>query len=576
LAKVHNHGYFSHTPESMQKDITIKLKPSEASDNDVIRKYLALSAGRDESSITGFYKFKQSIDARSRQQVWINLTLKVYIDEPFHQRDIAQAHFKESTNSTKRVVIVGAGPAGLFAALKLLEQGIKPIILERGKEVRARRRDLAILNREGIINPESNYCFGEGGAGTYSDGKLYTRSGKRGDVTRILNLFYQFGADERILYEAHPHIGTNKLPLIITAIRQQIIDCGGLFLFEKKVIDLIVDTSEVKGVVTMDGETILADAVILATGHSARDIYQLLHQKNILIEAKPFALGVRLEHPQVLIDSIQYHGNPLSATGQSLKRDEYLPPASYSLVEQVNGKGVFSFCMCPGGIIAPAATNASELVVNGWSPSKRDNPYANSGMVVQVERKDAEEYFAGIKKTNKNISSSPADFNLPPESEVTKHLSGSSPLFLMYFQQHIERLAFAAGGGKFAAPAQRMVDFSTNKISSSLPGCSYLPGIVSSDLTSVLPSFIHKRLQEGFKVFGKKMHGFYTNDAVAVATESRTSSPVRIPRDEVSLEHPHIKNLYPCGEGAGYAGGIVSAAMDGEKVAVMIAKKLSL
>ena len=556
----------------MQKDITIKLKPSEASDNDSIRRTLALSAGKAESSITGFYKLKQSIDARSRQQVWINLTLKVYIDEPFHQREINQLTFKETTNSAKKVIIVGAGPAGLFAALKLLEQGIKPIILERGKEVRARRRDLATLNREGIINPESNYCFGEGGAGTYSDGKLYTRSSKRGNVTRILNLFYQFGAEEKILYEAHPHIGTNKLPLIITAIRQQIIDCGGDFLFEKKVIDLIVDSNQIKGVVTQDGETILADTVILATGHSARDIYELLHKKNILIEAKSFALGVRIEHPQVLIDSLQYHFDPLAVTG--VKREDYLPPASYSLVEQVNGKGVFSFCMCPGGIIAPAATNSDEIVVNGWSPSKRDNPYANSGMVVQVESKDAEAYFAGMKKTGKNSSVSSDDSILKTGSAIATNLTPGSPLSLLYFQQHIERLAFAAGGGKMVAPAQRMVDFSTNKISTSLPACSYLPGVVSSDLTNVLPSFIHKRLQEAFRVFGKKMHGYYTNDAIAVATESRTSSPVRIPRDELSLEHPQIKNLYPCGEGAGYAGGIVSAAMDGEKVAGMIAIKL--
>lgn len=555
----------------MQKDITIKLKPSEASDNETIRRYLAQSAGKAESSITGFYKSKQSIDARSRQQVWINLTLKVYIDEPFHQRDIEKVNFKESANSTKKVIIVGAGPAGLFAAMKLLEQGIKPIILERGKEVRARRRDLATLNRDGIVNPESNYCFGEGGAGTYSDGKLYTRSNKRGDVTRILHLFYQFGADERILYEAHPHIGTNKLPLIITAIRQQIIDCGGSFLFEKKVTDLIVEGNEMKGVVTLDGEMIHADAVILATGHSARDIYQLLHHKNILIEAKPFALGVRVEHPQALIDSVQYHVPPFAA-GQG--RDEYLPAASYGLVEQVRGRGVFSFCMCPGGIIAPAATNANELVVNGWSPSKRDNPYANSGMVVQVERKDAEEYFARLKKTGKNNTATTEDSIHLPASSATQNFSAGSPLSLLYFQQHIEQLAFAAGGGKFVAPAQRMVDFSTNKISSSLPGCSYLPGVISSDLSGVLPPFIHKRLQDGFKEFGKKMHGFYTNDAVAVATESRTSSPVRIPRDEISLEHPQIKNLYPCGEGAGYAGGIVSAAMDGEKVAGMIAKKL--
>jgi uncharacterized FAD-dependent dehydrogenase len=419
--------------------------------------------------------------------------------------------------------------------LRLIEQGIKPIVLERGKDVRARRRDLAAINKEGIVNPESNYCFGEGGAGTYSDGKLYTRSTKRGDVYKVLSMLVHFGADEKILYEAHPHIGTNKLPHIITAIRNTIIKYGGEVLFEKKVVDFIVEKNTIAGIATADGDTMKADAVILATGHSARDIFQLLQAKKILIEAKPFALGVRVEHPQALIDTIQYH---------CPSRGDYLPPAAYSLVQQVNGKGVFSFCMCPGGIIAPAATNANEIVVNGWSPSKRNNPYANSGIVVSVEEKNVQPF----KKYG--------------------------PLAAMYFQASVEEKAFKEGGGKLAAPAQRMVDFSENKISSSLPGCSYLPGIHSTDLKQVLPPFIHQSLQIAFKEFGKKMKGYFTNDAVVVATESRTSSPIRIPRNNDDLQHPQIKNLYPCGEGAGYAGGIVSAAMDGEKIANQIAKTI--
>ena len=362
----------------MKKQLTLKLKPFEAADDNFLKKIVAAEIGCAVSEITGYSTLRKSIDARSRQ-VFINLSLEAFINEPYHSREFNKISFANVSHARKRVIIIGAGPAGLFAALQLIEKGIKPIILERGKDVKSRRRDLAVLNKEGIINPESNYCFGEGGAGTYSDGKLYTRSTKRGDVNRILSLLVQFGADEKILYEAHPHIGTNKLPQIITAIRKQIIDSGGEFLFEKKVVDLKTNDGIIKKVVTANGETIDGGAVILATGHSARDIFLMLYEKKIKIEPKPFALGVRVEHPQTLIDSVQYH---------CTIRDEFLPPSSYSLVHQVEGKGVFSFCMCPGGIIAPAATNPNELVVNGWSPSKRNNPFANSGIVVSVEEKD--------------------------------------------------------------------------------------------------------------------------------------------------------------------------------------------
>ena len=523
----------------MQKNLQLKLLPREAGSIDIIQTYCASALGVPVGAITGFHILKQSLDARSRQP-WILITLLVFINEPFIQRTTARIHLKDVSNAAKKVAVVGAGPAGLFAALTLASYGIQPIILDRGKDVRARRKDLARLNKEGIVNPESNYCFGEGGAGTYSDGKLYTRSTKRGDVHRILNILVQFGADTNILYEAHPHIGTNKLPQIITAMRQALMDSGAIFYFEKKLTGLITENDKVTKLICAGQDEIEADAIILATGHSARDIFQLLHEKDILIEAKPFALGVRIEHPQELIDRIQY-GSWSVQEGRS----PFLPPASYSVVEQVNGKGVFSFCMCPGGIIAPASTSPGELVVNGWSPSKRNNPYSNSGIVVSV---DEENFF-----------------------QMEKH----GPLAAMLFQQEVEIKAFQAGGGHMVAPAQRMTDFVNNKISSNFPDCSYLPGISPASLKEVLPGFVHENIRRAFIAFGKKMKGYYTNEAVVVATESRTSSPVKIPRHPQSLRHPQLSNLYPCGEGAGYAGGIVSAAMDGERVAERLALEFS-
>ncbi|HUQ65303.1 MAG TPA: hypothetical protein VM101_04065 [Flavitalea sp.] len=519
----------------MQQQLTIRLLPSEAQSDDTIKDYISNHLSINKKLITGLTYIKRSIDARGRQP-GIQLKVNVFIDEPYTMRERQNLRLEKVSRDAKKILIAGAGPAGLFAALKLIEEGIQPIILERGKNVRDRRRDLAKLNKEGIINPDSNYCFGEGGAGTYSDGKLYTRSTKRGDVNRILSILVQFGAEESILYDAHPHIGTNKLPQIITSIREKIISCGGEFFFEKKITDFILSHNKLTGVITSDDHKFDADALILATGHSARDIFTLLHKKKILIEPKPFALGVRVEHPQQLIDTIQYH---------CTARDELLPPASYSLVQQVQGRGVFSFCMCPGGIIAPASTSPEELVVNGWSPSKRNNPFANSGIVVAIRDQD-----------------------------IAPLINKYGPLAAMEFQRSVEHMAFKAGGGNFVAPAQRLEDFTRKKKSTDLPPCSYLPGIRSTVLHDIIPSYIYNSLRDAFFHFGKKMKGYFTNEAVVVATESRTSSPVKIPRDPKTLEHPQIRGLYPCGEGAGYAGGIVSAAMDGEKIAAVAAERI--
>ena len=521
----------------MPQKIVLRVAPEVVANAALLKKQIAAQLNVSVNKINAYQIVRQSIDARKRNVIF-QLQVNVFIEEPFVDEFEFQPNLQD-VSKAQPVLIAGAGPAGLYAALQLIERGFCPIIVERGKDVRDRRRDLAAMNKEGIVNSESNYCYGEGGAGTYSDGKLYTRSSKRGNVQKSLQWFHYFGATERILYEAHPHIGTNKLPGIISAMREQIIACGGQVLFSNKVTDLIIEDNVFKGVVVNGQDRIMAPALVLATGHSARDIFELLHRKGIHIESKPFALGVRIEHAQNIIDSSQYH------CSLEQERSEYLPPASYSLVSQERDRGVFSFCMCPGGIIAPASTSEGELVVNGWSPSKRNGQFANSGMVVAVDEQDFAKYgFTG-------------------------------PLAAMQFQQMVERKAWEAGGGRLVAPAQRVADFTRNKFSSTLPDCSYLPGIVSSDLRNVLPKEVYQSLSDGLVTFGKKIKGYHTNDAVLVATESRTSSPVRIPRDKDTLEHPQIKGLYPCAEGAGYAGGIISAAMDGTNVADKIADKLS-
>ena len=510
----------------MQKDIQLQLSPELASQDDAIKRAVSQKSGIPFNDINYVEIVKRSIDAR-KKDIKINLSVKAFVHEMFRETKISLPNYPNVENQ-EPVIVIGAGPAGLFAALKCIELGKKPIIIERGKDVKERRRDLKAINVNHIVNEDSNYCFGEGGAGTYSDGKLYTRSKKRGDVQRILELLVGFGATKEIMVNAHPHIGTNKLPAIIQKIRECIMANGGEVLFNTRMIDIDVQGNEVRSITTQSGERIKTKKVILATGHSARDIFELLHQKKIEIEAKPFALGVRVEHSQLLIDQIQY---------SCQVRNEFLPPSPYSIVKQVNGRGVYSFCMCPGGVIAPCATSPGEIVTNGWSPSKRDQPTANSGIVVALELEDFKAY------------------------------SQFGPLAGMEFQKAIEQKAWLVGGKTQEAPAQRLEDFVNGNLSQDLPETSYKPGITSAKLDTVLPGFINKTLQQGFKEFGKTMRGYLTNGAVVHAPESRTSSPVRIPRDKETFEHIQIKGLYPCGEGAGYAGGIISAAIDGEKCA---------
>ena len=518
----------------MVKDIQIRVTLPEEKQPNILVSKSAEFLGLSEEDIQGVKILRKSIDARKKLVVF-NYKVSVYLNEPvpedtdyvFEYRDVSQS---------KPVHIVGFGPAGMYAALRCIELGFKPIVLERGKNVQDRRRDLKAINQDHFVNEDSNYCFGEGGAGTYSDGKLYTRSLKRGDVRRIFENLVYHGATSQILVDAHPHIGTNKLPKVVQNIRETILKFGGEIHFETRVTDFLIKDNKVIGIQLQNGDEMEANRVILATGHSARDIFYLLHKKKIQLEAKSFAMGVRVEHPQHIIDSIQY-----SCSGE---RDELLPAAAYSLVEQVNERGVYSFCMCPGGFIVPAATANGEVVVNGMSPSKRNNLFANSGIVVEINaEKDLSKY---------------------EQFGVLKALE---------YQKDLERLAFTAGGRSQTAPSQRLTDFVEGKSSSVLNPTSYQPGLKSAPLHSLLPKFIGSRLRQGFKAFGEKMRGYYTEEANIIGVESRTSSPVSIPRNE-HLEHPQIEGLYPCGEGGGYAGGIISAAMDGERCAEAAVKGL--
>lgn len=517
----------------MIKEIELKLLPREAADEALIFRRAVQKAKLKPASVQDVRVLKRSIDARGRRP-FFRLQVAVYENEAFASEPALLDRLK-TVDGKRKAIIVGAGPAGYFAALELLEKGIKPIVFDRGKDVRARRRDLRAIQQFGIVHPHSNYCFGEGGAGTYSDGKLYTRSHKRGNIEKAMRLFVEHGANSDILIDAHPHIGSNKLPKIVANIRETIRHYGGEIHFESALTDLIIEKNKIKGIVVNESEEHLTPAVILATGHSARDVYALLAQKGVLLESKAYALGVRIEHPQSLIDKIQYNQS---------KRDEHLPASSYRLACQVDGRGVFSFCMCPGGLVVPAATAPGEIVVNGMSMSRRDSAFANSGTVVAVEPEDLAPFqrfgvFAGLE-----------------------------------FQRQVEQAMFAFGSGGQQAPAQRLTDFAAARLSPTLPTASYIPGLLSAPLHELLPPSIYLRLQKAVREFGKKMKGYFTSEASVMATESRTSSPIRIPRDRATYMHLQIEGLFPCGEGAGYAGGIISAAMDGQNVARAIERFL--
>lgn len=518
----------------MQKDIDLRVSPKQASDLETIKTIFSAETGIIYRDINAIRIIRRSIDARQRYII-INLRVRGYINEPLPEIDFTPTIYPDVSNSQQQTVIVGAGPGGLFAALKLIELGIRPIVIERGKSVTERKLDLAQLNREHIINPESNYCFGEGGAGAYSDGKLYTRSKKRGNVEKILNVFCQHGANTDILIDAHPHIGTDKLPSIIKNMREQILSSGGEVHFNTRMDKLIIENNTIKGIETNTGK-VFEGAVILATGHSARDVYHMLYNEGIKIEAKGLAVGVRVEHPAHLIDQIQYH----STEG----RGEYLPAAEYSFVEQVKDRGIYSFCMCPGGIVVPSASGEKQVVVNGMSPSNRGSKWSNSGVVVEIHPED----FPEFQKYNE--------------------------LCLLHFQEYLEEQAWLHGGKTQAAPVQRMDDFVNNRLSKDLPLSSYTPGITSSALHEWMPEFIRTRIQEAFRIVGKKHKGYLTNEAILLGVETRTSSPIRIVRNRDTMQHTDISGLFPCGEGAGYAGGIVSAAIDGERCAESLAEYL--
>jgi uncharacterized FAD-dependent dehydrogenase len=517
----------------MSKLIQLNVSPETAVDETLIRKLAGAHSGIAPSDISDLRIIRRSVDAR-KKNILVNLEIEIFSGEDLPLPVIAPFN-PQKVSGKSEVIIVGAGPAGLFAALRLTELGLRPVIIERGKDVSSRKKDIARISRDQVIDPDSNYCFGEGGAGTFSDGKLYTRSKKRGDNRRVLELLCLHGANDNILYEAHPHIGTDKLPAIISNIRESITRTGGVFLPEKRVIDLILEGTSVRGVITAGNEKYYSRYVILSTGHSARDIYDICRTHQIALEMKSFAMGVRVEHPQELIDRIQYHGNP---------RGAYLPAASYALVKQVDGRGVYSFCMCPGGFIVPSATSQEEVVVNGMSPSLRNSPYANSGIVVEIRH------------------------------EYLNRYSRFEELAGLEFQRELEKRAWEQGGRTQKAPAQRLNDFLNRKESGSLPAASYLPGVTSSSMHEWIPESIVTRLTEGFRLFGSTMKGFLTNEAVILGVESRTSSPVRIPRNRDTFEHIAVTGLYPCGEGSGYSGGIISSAVDGMKTAEAISAKI--
>lgn len=529
----------------MIQELQLRILPQEGANEEALKQVVSRETGAAVARIEAVRVLKRSIDARQRV-IYLNLQVRAFIDEQPTVPEYTSIPYRE-VSAGKPVIVVGAGPAGLFAALRLIELGLRPIVVERGKNVRERMKDLARISREQRVNPESNYSFGEGGAGAYSDGKLYTRSKKRGSVARILNIFCQHGANPAILADAHPHLGTDKLPRIIENMREQIRRCGGEVHFETRMTRLLLQAERVIGIETAAGDTLLGP-VILATGHSARDVYRYLYDRQIAIEAKGIAVGVRLEHPQTLIDRIQYHC--------AEERGAYLPAASYSFVAQSAGRGVYSFCMCPGGFVVPAASAAREVVVNGMSPSNRGSRWANAGMVVEIRPEDYPELMA----------------SLPAEEGET--LPPDSPLALMAFQERLETLCWLNGGRRQVAPAQRMTDFVEKKNSFDLPASSYAPGLLASPLHFWMPPFVTERLRAGFRHFGKLSHGFLTREAVMIGVETRTSAPVRILRDKETLQHVSVQGLFPCGEGAGYAGGIVSAAMDGERCAESVAQYL--